>query len=142
MLERAAGVYSRLGEHGSGWIGLGLVLGALDPRARPRWARGAHIVAASYGVNQAVKFVVRRPRPQLPGLPPLTRTITRLSFPSAHATTAFAGARAYTGLVPAGALYLAAGLTAVSRPYLGVHYPSDVLAGAALGTLTAELWPS
>jgi membrane-associated phospholipid phosphatase len=31
---------------------------------------------------------------------------------------------------------------AISRPYLGVHYPSDVVAGAVLGTAIAEGWPS
>ena len=50
-------------------------------------------------------------------------------------------ARALSGLLPAGALYGAAALFAVSRPYLGVHYPSDVLAGAALGTAVAFAWP-
>jgi membrane-associated phospholipid phosphatase len=142
VLERAAGVYSRLGQHGAGWIALGVVGSLLQPRARERWLRGARIVAWSYAANQLVKFTVRRPRPELHDLPPLTRTITKLSFPSAHATTAFAGSRAYSGLAPPGALYAAAVLTAVSRPYLGVHYPSDVLAGAVLGTLTAEAWPS
>jgi membrane-associated phospholipid phosphatase len=96
-------------------------------------------VAGAYGVNQALKFVVRRERPQLPGLAPLTPTITRLSFPSAHATTAFAAARAFGRLAPTGALYAAAGAFALSRPYLGVHYPSDVIAGAALGTAIGEL---
>ena len=83
----------------------------------------------SYVLNQAIKFVVRRRRPELPGLPPLTPTVTKLSFPSAHATTSFAAARVYSGLLPAAPLYAAAGAFAVSRPYLGVHYPSDVLAG-------------
>jgi len=91
-------------------------------------------VAASYALNFAVKVAVRRPRPELPGLPPLTPTVSRLSFPSAHATTSFAAARVFNGLVPGPVLYAAAGLFAVSRPYLGVHYPSDVLGGAALGT--------
>ncbi len=140
-LERAAVAYSRLGEHGAGWVALGLGGALTQPRRRAEWLRGVRIVAASYAANQAVKFVVRRPRPELPGLPPLSRTITRLSFPSAHTTTAFAGARAYSGLAPAGPLYAAAALTALTRPYLGVHYPSDVIAGAVLGTLTAEAWP-
>jgi len=142
LLERAANAYSRLGEHGAGWIAIGLLGAAIDPDRRTSWLRGARIVAASYALNQILKFIVRRPRPELPGLPPLSRTITRLSFPSAHSTTAFAGARAYSRLTSAPALYTAAALTAISRPYLGVHYPSDVLAGAALGTLTAEAWPA
>ena len=105
------------------------------------WLRGVRIVASAYAVNYAVKVTVRRRRPELDGLPPLTPTVSRLSFPSAHATTSFAAARAYGELVPAWALYLAATAFAASRPYLGVHYPSDVLAGAALGTAVAELWP-
>ena len=96
-------------------------------------------VAVAYAANYAVKLVVRRRRPELPGLPPLTPTVSTLSFPSAHTTTSFAAARAFRGLVPARGLYAAAAVFAISRPYLGVHYPSDVLAGAALGTFVGEL---
>lgn len=112
------------------------------PGARGRWLRGARIVLASYGINFAVKLAVRRRRPELDGLPPLTPTVSRLSFPSAHCTMSFAAARAFRDLAPAVALYGAALLFAVSRPYLGVHYPSDVVAGAVLGTAIAEVWPS
>lgn len=142
-LERAIGAFSRTGEHAACWLGLGLAGAALaqEPGRRRRWLRGVRIVAAAYGVNYAVKISVRRRRPELPDLPPLTPTVSRLSFPSAHATTSFAACRAFSGLVPAGVLYGAAGLFAVSRPYLGVHYPSDVLAGTVLGTLVGETWP-
>ena len=133
-VERAVEVGSRAGEHGAGWLLLGAVGALREPRRRARWLRGMRLTAISYGANQVIKVAVRRPRPELPGLPRLTTTGSNLSFPSAHATTSFAAARAYRGLAPAGALYGAAVALAVSRPYLGVHYPSDVLAGAVLGT--------
>jgi decaprenylphosphoryl-5-phosphoribose phosphatase len=142
-LEQAVAAYSRAGEHAACWLALGLAGAAAshDPERRGAWLRGVRIVGASYAANQAIKFVVRRRRPELDGMPPLTPVVTRLSFPSAHATTSFAAARAYAGLAPAGALYAAAAAFAVSRLYLGVHYPSDVIAGAVLGTAVAALWP-
>jgi len=140
-VERTVAAYSRAGEHAACWLALGLAGAALtrDPDRRRAWLRGVGTVAGSYGVNQAVKFIVRRHRPELEGLPPATSVVTQLSFPSAHATTSFAAARAYARLAPAWLLYAAAAAFAVSRPYLGVHYPSDVLAGAVLGTAIAEL---
>jgi membrane-associated phospholipid phosphatase len=134
--ERAVARFSLLGEHAGVWLAIGVAGAALDAERRDEWRRATTTVAATYGLNTAIKRVVGRRRPQLPGLPALTSTPTSLSFPSAHASTAFAGARLYSRLgLPAAPLYgLATGLAA-SRLYLGVHYPSDVLAGVALGTL-------
>jgi decaprenylphosphoryl-5-phosphoribose phosphatase len=142
-LERAVSSYSRLGEHAACWLALGSAgaLLARDPHARRQWRRGTAVVAAAYAANYAVKLAVRRHRPELDGLPALTPTVSRLSFPSAHSTTSFAAARAFSPVAPAGALYAAATAFAISRPYLGVHYPTDVLAGALLGTAVAQAWP-
>ena len=137
--ERAIAAYSRTGEHALCWFALGAGGAVVDPRHRSQWLRGVQIVAAAYAVNFGVKLTVRRRRPEFPGLAQLTPTVSRLSFPSAHATTSFAAARAYRELVPARALYAAAFAFLLSRPYLGVHYPGDVLAGAALGTAIAEI---
>jgi len=141
--ERAVSAYARLGEHAACWLALGAIgtVTAPDPERRREWLRGVGVVAAAVGCNYAVKLTVRRPRPVLPGLPALSPVISSLSFPSAHATTSFAAARAYRGLAPTAALYVAAGAFALSRPYLGVHYPSDVAAGAVLGTALAAGWP-
>jgi len=133
--ETAMRRFSALGEHAAVWLAIGGLGAALDSPRRRRWRRGAAGVAGAYVLNTAIKLAVRRRRPDVPGLPALTGTPTGLSFPSAHATSSFAGARVYSALLPAGPLYaLAAGLAA-SRVYLGVHYPSDSLAGAALGLL-------
>jgi len=136
--EKAVAAFSRLGEHSAVWLAIGYA-GALVDRSRaPAWRRARRTVLGVYAVNTTIKFAVRRPRPQIPGLPPLQGTTTALSFPSAHAATSFAGALAYsrTGL-PAAPLYALAVAMASSRLYLGVHYPSDVLAGAVLGTALA-----
>jgi undecaprenyl-diphosphatase len=131
--ERAARAYSRLGEHGAGWLALGVAGAALDSARRPRWRRATAAVACAYAANQALKLAVRRPRPRLPDLPQLIGTRTQLSFPSAHAATSAAAVNAYRGLAPAAPLRAAAIAMALSRLYLGVHYPSDIVAGVMLG---------
>ncbi len=134
--ERVVARFSRLGEHGAVWLAIGAVGGTLDGERRGDWRRATAAVAGVYVLNVAIKQVVRRRRPELPGLPALTGTPTALSFPSAHASTSFAGACCYARLgLPAVPLYVLATGLALSRLYLGVHYPSDVLAGAALGTM-------
>jgi membrane-associated phospholipid phosphatase len=130
--------FSRIGQHGAVWLAIGTAGCALDSPRRAGWGRATALVAGTFALNTAVKQIVRRPRPQLFGLPALTTTPTQLSFPSAHASTSFAGARMYAHLgLPASPLYTLAALLAASRLYLGVHYPSDILGGVLLGTAVA-----
>jgi undecaprenyl-diphosphatase len=126
---------SHLGEHAALWLVVGAAGTALDAPRRPRWKRALRSIAITYGLNLVVKNVVRRRRPMLDGVPQLVKTPTQLSFPSAHAASSFAAARAYAPLLGARTVYPVAVAMAASRVYLGVHYPSDILAGATLGTL-------
>jgi membrane-associated phospholipid phosphatase len=139
--ERAVARFSKLGEHGAVWVAIGIA-GSLASRGegRRRWSQATRTVGSTYALNTLVKLLVRRRRPDLPGLPALARTPTRLSLPSAHASTSFAAALAYRRLgAPGAPLYGLAGGLALSRLYLGLHYPSDVLVGALLGSAVAAL---
>jgi membrane-associated phospholipid phosphatase len=138
-LDRRVAAFSHLGEQGSVWFAI-CGLGALvDPGKRGVYARAAKAVLGTYALNQLIKVTVRRPRPRIEDLPPLTGTLTGLSYPSAHAATSFAGARMLSEALPAAPLYALALALCLSRLYLGVHYPSDIVAGVALGSATAEL---
>jgi membrane-associated phospholipid phosphatase len=132
----------RAGEYGAVWLLLGLVLAAVDPGRREAWLVAGALGPAAIVLNYGVKLAVRRPRPVLEGLPPLGAAPSSLSFPSAHSTSSFAVATAATRIAPeAAVLYVLATAIAVGRPYLGMHYPSDVLAGALLGTAFGLLVP-
>jgi undecaprenyl-diphosphatase len=137
--EQAVLAFTRLGEHGALWFAMAATGAAFDRDRRGMFARAAAAIGSAYALNQLIKLAVRRRRPELDDLPALVSTGSRISYPSAHASTSFAGARALSRLWPAAPLYVLAAAMALSRPYAGVHYPSDIAAGALLGTAVAEL---
>lgn len=131
--------FSRLGEHGGLWIAVGLLGALVDRRQRSQWLRGVGSVAGAYLVNTSLKQVARRPRPDFADLPPLIETPGPLSFPSSHAASSTAAAVAYARLLPRWPLRVVAAAMAISRVHLGVHYPSDIAAGALIGATVARL---
>lgn len=137
---------SHVGEHALGWMAIAGAGMVLDPARRGRWAMVGVGTFGAHATSVVVKRIVRRRRPAHPSVTVGVATPSTLSFPSSHATstTAFALLAGSVTGVP-----VAAGLVPVmlaSRLVLGVHYPSDVLAGATVGAgcaaLTRAVWPT
>ncbi|MFI8190635.1 phosphatase PAP2 family protein [Streptomyces sp. NPDC085946] len=135
-IAAAARALSWAGEHGALWLAAGLAGAAADGARRGAWLRGTALTAGAHLASMGVKRIVRRPRPA--HVEPLVRTAGRHSFPSSHATSAAAAAVAF-GTLGAYAVPPLAAAVCLSRLVAGVHYPSDVAAGAALGALTARV---
>ncbi|MGH3936531.1 MAG: phosphatase PAP2 family protein [Pseudonocardiaceae bacterium] len=129
----AARGLSHFGEHALGWLALGALGALVDRRRRRDWLVSAATVAAAHGTSIAVKRVVRRHRPTDPTVAVLVGTPSRLSFPSSHATSTTAAAVLYGGLLRRPLTAVLVPPMLVSRLVLGVHYPTDVLVGSALG---------
>ncbi|MCX4704749.1 bifunctional phosphatase PAP2/diacylglycerol kinase family protein [Streptomyces sp. NBC_01373] len=131
---------SRSANHGVLWFATAAAMAASrTPRARRAAARGlASLSLASLAINTFGKRSVRRPRPVLDPVP-LVRQLKRqpitTSFPSGHSASAAAFAAGVALESPSWGAVVApvAFSVAMSRVYTGVHFPSDVLAGATLG---------
>jgi undecaprenyl-diphosphatase len=133
---------SAIGRGGIGWLLIAAVLTAMK-RLRPRaWAQLAlAFLVTSAMTNAVLQPVVGRERPFVRSLDVavIGDRPTSGSFPSGHAANAFAGAVVLSRFAAAPALgwWALAGAIAYSRVYLGVHYPSDVAAGALVGIACA-----
>lgn len=135
----AARGLSHFGEHSLGWLAVS-VLGALaQPGRRRGWLAAGVGAFAAHAAAVVIKRVVRRERPHDPAVGVYVGTPSRLSFPSAHATSTTAAAillGRVTGLPLPAALIPP---MVLSRILLGVHYPSDVAAGVAVGAAVATV---
>ena len=135
---------SAIGYFGAVWIVLAVAI-SLATRRNVGFPvlLTASIVWSADLLALAIKAGVERRRPSLsvPQADPLLGA-GGWSFPSGHAATAFAGAVSLTYLWRRGTplFFLLAAAIAFSRVYVGVHYPGDVLAGAALGTAVGLAW--
>jgi membrane-associated phospholipid phosphatase len=129
---------SHFGEHALGWLALGAA-GWATGRRREEWVAGAAGVVAAHAAGVVVKRVVRRVRPALEDVPALVGTPSRLSFPSAHSCSTSAAAVGFGPMVGRAPMVGVTAVMLVSRVLLGVHYPSDVVSGAALGAGVATV---
>lgn len=113
-----------------------------------RWVafRWILILALSAGLADAVSYrlikpIVNRSRPPASGITVQLRSHhhSGMSFPSNHATNIFAAATVLSSAFPPLSIffYFGAFLIAYSRVYVGVHFPTDVFAGALLGIAVA-----
>jgi membrane-associated phospholipid phosphatase len=141
-MEKLARALGKAGNNGAIWVALCLGVLAVTDSNSEAWFICALLAPVAIALNYVVKLIVKRPRPVLEGLPPLGGAPSSLSFPSAHATSSFAVATAMTRVEPIAAVaFLLAAALALGRPYLGMHYPSDVLAGALLGVALGLIVP-
>lgn len=143
VLDTIMEIFTSLGNAGVLWIVLSLAMLCWRPTRR---AGGIALLAMVLGMlctNVVLKQLVLRPRPYvtMEGLIPLLTSADPNSFPSGHTCAAFAAGLAWAGGLPWRWARAVAVVQAVcmglSRLYVGVHYPSDVLAGAVIGSLCA-----
>ena len=133
----AARALSYFGEHSIGWLAVSALGAILQPARRRSWLVAGGGAFAAHAAAVLIKRLVRRPRPHHPAVAVNVGTPSSLSFPSAHATSTTAAA---VLLARATGLPLPVVLVppmALSRVVLGVHYPSDVAAGVAVGAAVA-----
>ena len=142
-IDRVMIAATQIGARGAIWIVLGLGLWIVSPARRMAvWRLLLAIGLAGLITDGIVKPLVGRTRPYVdhPEYRELLPPPRDHSFPSGHASTAAAGALSFARILPATAWPAAALalLIGTSRVALGVHFPSDVLAGFAIGYLCAR----
>ncbi|MDN5930581.1 MAG: phosphatase PAP2 family protein, partial [Pseudonocardia sp.] len=150
-LDPAMRAVSVAANHSVLWFAIAALLASRRGSSRKAALRGVFaIAAASTSANAVLKPLLPRRRPaasELPAYQKLTDPPTSSSFPSGHAASAAAFATAVALESPRLGLAVAplAATVAYSRVHVGVHWASDVVAGAALGSglalLSQRWWP-
>ncbi len=134
-----------LGNYGGIWLACSLVMLCFRRTRRAGIAGLAALLLAQVVNDQLLKNLICRARPftQIEGLWTLVEAPTDYSFPSGHTCSAFAVGVTWWRTLDLRwlkrLLMAMAVLMALSRLYVGVHYPTDVLGGAAVGSLVAVL---
>lgn len=133
---------------GDAWLTLSIALLALlkvTPELAPLGGPMAFALVVSHLGVQLLKRSISRPRPRLPvGTASMIEAPDRFSFPSGHAAASMSLALPIAGALPpvlGAAVAVLAALVGLSRCYLGVHYPGDVLVGWLLAGGAFWIWP-
>ena len=136
-------IVTLLGEGGIFWIAVAVILLFFKKPRRSGICIGASLLIGVIVGNGIIKNVVARPRPYdaIEGIESVVSHLSDYSFPSGHSLCCFEAATALAmnrtrWAIPA---YVGAVLVAVSRLFLFVHYPTDVICGALLGVLFGVL---
>ena len=144
MLTPFMKIVTFLGNGGWFWILCAVVLLAVPKTRKTGYSAVLSLIFGVIVTNLLLKNIVARPRPfaEIEALIPLIAKPTDFSFPSGHTTASFAVALVMLRMLPKKigipAVVLAA-LVAFSRLYLGVHYPTDVLAGFVVALVGSSL---
>lgn len=141
-LDQPFFLLSAAGLYGAVWVFMALVLAFFK---RMLWRDVGRLVLVLTVTTVVTDFVLKpaihraRPFESTPDVVVIGRHSDTASFPSGHTATAVAGAFVFTRVFPAGAAiwWLLAAAIGYSRIYLGVHYPTDVVAGALVGAACA-----
>jgi membrane-associated phospholipid phosphatase len=129
---------SHFGEHSVGWLAVSALGAVVQPAKRKDWLAVGVGAFLAHAAAVVIKRIVKRPRPHDPAIAINVGTPSKLSFPSAHATSTTAAAILMARATGLPFPWVLIPPMALSRLVLGVHYPSDVVTGVVVGTVVAK----